>query len=189
MAQGAEVGLMAQREIARGGGMAEALPMLKHLMLGLPRLRLAVAESMTGGRLQALVVAESGASEFFLGGITAYTLEQKVRHLGVSRAVAEPVDCVSAEVAWQMARGACVLFGADVAVATTGYAEPVPAKGFAEPGVFWALCHRLPGGVEVRREAFVALEGAARTAAQARAAAAAYAALEDYLESWRALAG
>ena len=159
--------------------------MLKHLMAGNPPLTLAVAESMTAGHLQATIAAESGASEFFLGGITAYTLEQKVRQLGVAREAAAPVDCVSAEVAWQMARGACRLFGADVAVATTGYAEPAPACGFVHPGVHWALCHRLPDGGEARREGFLGLDGLGRTEAQRRAAAAVYAALVEYLEIWR----
>ena len=61
---------------------------LKNLMLREPRLTLAVAESLTCGRLQARIGAISGASEFFLGGMTAYSLEQKVRHLGVDRAAA-----------------------------------------------------------------------------------------------------
>jgi len=171
--------------IAGGGGTVETAPMLKHLMLDMPQLALAVAESMTAGRLQALVGAESGASGFFRGGITAYTLEAKVRHLGVDRAVAVPVDCVSAEVAWQMACGACALFGAAVAVATTGYAEPAPERGYAEPCVYWAICHRPFVGGVVRREGFVRLAGADRTGAQERAAEAAYAALEAYLEGWR----
>ncbi len=162
--------------------------MLKHLMSGPPRLTLAVAESMTGGRLQAQITAEPGASVFFRGGLTAYTLAQKLRHLGVDRAAAEPVDCVSAEVAWQMARGACALFGSDIAVATTGYAEPAPARGVLAPGCFWALCHRLADNREVRREAFLALDGVNRTTAQEQAAVAAYAALVDYLEGWRAAA-
>ena len=68
---------------------------LKRLMLAPPRLTLAVAESVTCGRLQARIGAISGASEFFLGGITAYTIAQKVRHLGVDRAQAEAVDAVS----------------------------------------------------------------------------------------------
>lgn len=159
--------------------------MLKSLMSGPPRVRLAVAESMTGGRLQALVAAEAGASEFFLGGITAYTLEQKVRHLGVARADAAAVDCVSAAVAWQMARGACALFGADVAVATTGYAQPAEARGFAAPGLFWALCHRQPDNREVRREGLLTFAGAGRVAVQRGAAEAVYAALAAYLQEWR----
>ncbi len=159
--------------------------MLKHLLSGPPALQLAVAESMTGGRLQALITAESGASAFFLGGLTAYTLAQKIRHLGVAREIAEPVDCVSAEVALQMARGAGAFFGADLAMATTGYAEPNPDRGFPTPGVHWALCHRLPDNREVHRAGFLALAGASREQAQQRAARAAYAALTAYLETLR----
>ena len=108
-----------------------------------PVLRLAVAESLTGGRVQAAITAVSGASEFFLGGLTAYTLDQKVKLLGANRARAAQVNCVSAEVATQMARGAARLFGADLAVATTGYAEPAPAQGVDEPYAHWALVHRV----------------------------------------------
>src|SRR5688572_2412301 len=102
---------------------------LKELMGREPRLTLAVAESLTAGQVQARVAAISGASNFFLGGITAYTLEQKAKHLGVDRVAAKRVNGVSAEVAEQMALGVCRLFGADVGVATTGYAEPAPADG------------------------------------------------------------
>ena len=154
-------------------------------MLGPPRLTLSVAESMTGGRLQALVVEESGASEYFLGGITAYTLAQKVRHLGVDRATAAAVDCVSAEVARAMARGACALFGADVGLATTGYAEPMPARGQPEPGAFWALCHRLPDNRELWAEGFAAARGAGRIQAQEAVARAVHAALAAHLGRWR----
>jgi nicotinamide-nucleotide amidase len=115
---------------------------LMHLMLGPPRLTLAVAESVTCGRVQARIGAISGASRFFIGGLTAYTLAQKVRHLGVDWAQAEAVDAVSPEIAAQMARGACAFFGSDVAVATTGYAEPAPERGVTQPVAFWALAHR-----------------------------------------------
>ena len=104
---------------------------LKPLFLQKPRLTLAVAESLTCGHVQARVGAISGASEFFLGGITAYTLDQKVAHLGVNRAAAKRVDCVSAAVAREMARGACQLFGSDLGLATTGYAEPSAKAGVA----------------------------------------------------------
>lgn len=106
-------------------------------------LTLAVAESMTGGRVQAAITAVPGASGFFLGGVTAYTIDQKVRHLGVKRAVAAKVNCVSPEVAAQMARGAARLFGADIAVATTGYAEPSSEHGVDEPFAYWAIAHRV----------------------------------------------
>ena len=44
---------------------------------------LCVAESMTIGRIQVMIGGVPGASDFFVGGLTAYTLEQKVRQLGV----------------------------------------------------------------------------------------------------------
>jgi nicotinamide-nucleotide amidase len=115
---------------------------LKNLMLAPPRLTLAVAESVTCGLLQARIGAISGASQFFAGGITAYTIAQKVRHLGVDRVNAEQVNAVSEEIAGQMARGACAFFGSDIAVATTGYAEPAPAFGVQHPHAFWALAQR-----------------------------------------------
>ena len=116
---------------------------LKSLCLREPAFTLAVAESMTGGRVQAAITAVSGASGYFLGGITAYTLDQKVKNLGVKRTAAAKVDCVSAEIAAQMASGAARLFGADVAVATTGYAEPAMERGVDEPFAFWAIARRI----------------------------------------------
>ena len=84
-----------------------------------------------------------------------------------------------------MARGACALFGVDVAVATTGYAEAAPEHGFSEAGLFWALCHRLPDNREIRREARLTLPAAKRSEAQAGGAEAAYLALVAYLQQWR----
>lgn len=106
------------------------------------RPKLAVAESLTGGCLQARITAVSGASEFFVGGVTAYALAQKVALLGVDRDHAAAVNCVSARVAEEMARGACRLFDADLALATTGYAEPAPAEGVTAPFAWIALAQR-----------------------------------------------
>lgn len=139
---------------------------LKALFLREPRLTLAVAESVTCGQLQAQIGAISGASEFFRGGITAYTLEQKVRHLGVDRNAAAAVDCVSDDVARQMARGACALFGSDVGVATTGYAEPAPAAGVLAPFAFWAVARRMENNTYTWRSGKVVCAGLSRTAVQ-----------------------
>jgi nicotinamide-nucleotide amidase len=115
---------------------------LKALMLAGSGQKLAVAESLTCGRVQSRVGEISGASAYFLGGITAYTLAEKVRHLGVDATAAGRVNSVSAEVAEQMARGVCQLFDADLGVATTGYAEPDSAWKVREPFAWWALAHR-----------------------------------------------
>ena len=158
---------------------------LKALMLRAPQLTLAAAESMTCGRVQARVGEVPGASNFFLGGITAYSLEQKVAHLGVKRAAAKRVNCVSAEIAEQMARGVCGLFGSDLGVATTGYAEPSPSDGVAEPYAWWAIARRGPRGKFSVRSGRVECPGAARVDAQAFVAAAALAELVAYLRERR----
>ena len=139
---------------------------LKALLLREPRLTLAVAESLTAGHVQARVAAVSGASNFFLGGVTAYSLEQKVKLLGVKRAAAKKVNCVSAAVAEAMARGVCGLFGADVGVATTGYAEPSTADGVTEPFAWWAVARRGARGKFSVRHGRVECPGASRVEAQ-----------------------
>jgi nicotinamide-nucleotide amidase len=101
--------------------------------------KIAVAESVTGGRLQSLLSSQSGASDFFAGGITAYGLEQKVELLGVDQATAAATNCVSDEVSSQMAEGAIKMFGADVAIATTGYAEPFPEQQIEQPMAYVAV--------------------------------------------------
>jgi nicotinamide-nucleotide amidase len=165
--------------------MNRALVELKALMLREPWLTLAAAESLTCGRLQARVGEISGASEFFMGGITAYSLDQKVRHLGVERAAARRVNSVSADVAEQMARGACALFNADVGVATTGYAESAPALQVTEPFAWWALAHRRRGRFIAVRSGRVECLGAKRVEAQAIVADSVIAELVAYLRELR----
>ncbi len=158
---------------------------LKALLLRAPRRTLAVAESMTCGRVQARVGEVSGASNFFLGGITAYALDEKVAHLGVNRAAAKKVNCVSAEVAEQMARGVCGLFGSDLGLATTGCAEPAPGEGVAEPYAWWAIAARGARGKFSLRSGRVECPGATRIDAQAFVADAALAELVAYLQGLR----
>jgi nicotinamide-nucleotide amidase len=157
---------------------------LKTLMLRTPRLSLAVAESLTCGRLQARIGAASGASEYFLGGVTTYSLEQKIRLLGVERAVLENVNSVSAGIAEQMARGVGRLFGADVTAATTGYAEPNAAWKIAHPFAWIAVARREGDSWKARSER-VEYPGATRTEAQERIAEATLAALLALLREVR----
>ena len=100
---------------------------------------LCVAESITVGRIQMLIGGVPGASEFFSGGITAYTLDQKVRQLGVDHDEAVASNCVSPVICRQMALGACRLFQTDLAMATTGYAEPAPNWGVSTPFAFISI--------------------------------------------------
>ncbi|HVS51698.1 MAG TPA: nicotinamide-nucleotide amidohydrolase family protein [Opitutaceae bacterium] len=158
---------------------------LKALMLCAPQLTLAAAESLTCGRVQAKIGEVSGASEFFLGGITAYSLAEKVRHLGVERAAAKKVNCVSAAVAEQMACGGCALFGSDLGVATTGYAEPNAELKIAAPFAWWAIARRTRGKIVAVRSGRVECPGAKRIEAQTIVAEAAIAELVAYLRAWR----
>lgn len=158
---------------------------LKKLMLRKPRLTLAVAESLTCGHVQAAIGAVSGASEYFLGGVTAYSLAQKVSLLGVDRAHARRVNCVSQRVAVEMARGACERLGADIAVATTGYAEPDRGAGVKAPMAWWALCHVRRGGRAAVISGQVEMPGTKRVQAQERVTAEVLRQLVAYLREWR----
>jgi nicotinamide-nucleotide amidase len=100
---------------------------------------LAVAESVTSGMIQSMIGSVSGASDYFVGGVVAYNLQQKVRQLGVSHDHAAQVNCVSQQVAAEMARGVGGRFDVSFAAATTGYAEPDPLFGVATPMAYLAV--------------------------------------------------
>ena len=91
---------------------------------GQPPVTVAAAESLTGGNVSARITAISGSSDYFLGGIVAYSNAAKASLLGVSEETLATRGAVSAECAREMAEGARRAFGADVAVATTGIAGP-----------------------------------------------------------------
>ncbi|MDP5171455.1 MAG: nicotinamide-nucleotide amidohydrolase family protein [Bacteroidia bacterium] len=84
---------------------------------------IAVAESLTGGGLAARIVSVSGASQYFVGSVTAYTEAAKIAMLGVSPALIESKTVVSSEVAIAMAEGVRARFGSTYALSTTGWAE------------------------------------------------------------------
>jgi nicotinamide-nucleotide amidase len=154
---------------------------LKKLMQRPPVLSVAAAESLTGGHVQALLTSVSGSSEYFRGGITAYTIDEKVKCLGVNRAHARRSNSVSQQVAVEMALGACRLFDADLAVATTGYAEPARASGVKTPMAWWAICHRQGGGSAVIISGCLEVPGEKRVTVQHRVAEAVLVELVKYV--------
>jgi nicotinamide-nucleotide amidase len=94
-------------------------------------LRLATAESCTGGMVASRITAVPGASDVFAGSVVAYSNEVKETGLGVPAELITAHGAVSAEVAAAMVEGARNRLGADVAVAVTGVAGPgggTPAK-------------------------------------------------------------
>jgi nicotinamide-nucleotide amidase len=86
--------------------------------------RLAVGESCSGGLVAARITERPGASEYFAGGVVAYSDEAKVELLGVPAELIERHGAVSEEVAEALAGGAAERFGADVAIGLTGIAGP-----------------------------------------------------------------
>jgi nicotinamide-nucleotide amidase len=105
------------------------------------RQTIAVAESVTAGFLQAALATAENASAFFNGGITAYNIDQKVKHLGIDRKTGEQCNCVSDTTAREMALGVCRLFNSDWGISITGYATPVPESGF-KLFAFFAICNK-----------------------------------------------
>jgi nicotinamide-nucleotide amidase len=90
---------------------------------------ISVAESVTSGLLQFAFSSMENAVNFYQGGITAYNIGQKFKHLTVEPLHALSVNCVSAKVAVEMARNVCDQFTSDWGIAVTGYATPVPESG------------------------------------------------------------
>jgi len=90
---------------------------------------IAVAESVTAGILQYAFSSITGAAQFFQGGVTAYNIAQKFRHLKVEPIHALSVNCVSPQVAEEMALHVCELFAGNWGIGVTGYASPVPESG------------------------------------------------------------
>lgn len=132
-----------------------------HLLLRGAGLTVATAESLTGGRLAALLTSVPGASETYVGGVVTYATGLKTELLGVPPAVVERYGVVSAECARAMAEGARRVTGADWALSTTGVAGPGPSDGVpagtvhvgvAGPGTATALALELPGDREAVRE-------------------------------------
>lgn len=99
-----------------------------------------VVESVTAGLLQNVFSQMQFAEKFFEGGLTAYTLQQKVSLLGIDKDEADLVNCVSRKIAETMALHVAELFNTDWSVATTGYATAVPDSG-GELYAFFAVTY------------------------------------------------
>jgi nicotinamide-nucleotide amidase len=93
-------------------------------LAGASGLRLATAESCTGGMVAARLTTVPGSSASFVGGVVSYADEVKRTELDVPGTLLAQHGAVSAEVAAAMAEGARRRLGADVAVAVTGVAGP-----------------------------------------------------------------
>ena len=118
-------------------------------------MRLAVAESCTGGLIGHLITNVAGSSTYYMGSVTAYAYEAKVRLLGVRWETLEKYGAVSQETVLEMARGVRRAMAADIGLSVSGIAGPgggTPEKpvgltwiGLSAPGVDEAWEHIWPG--------------------------------------------
>ena len=99
----------------------------------------AVGESVTSGNMQTLFSLAANATSFFQGGITAYNIGQKCRHLLIEPTHAIECNCVSKKISDQMASEVCNLFSADYGIGITGYASPVPEENIEKLFAFISI--------------------------------------------------
>lgn len=111
------------------------------------------AESCSGGLIAHRLTNVPGISNWFLGGVVAYSNEAKVSFLGVDSAVIASVGAVSESVARQMAEGARMHFHADLAVGVTGIAGPGGGTADKPVGLVY-IAVAGEGGTVVRRSVF-----------------------------------
>jgi nicotinamide-nucleotide amidase len=108
-------------------------------------LRLATAESCTGGLVSAALTDVPGASAVFDRGFVTYSNEAKIELLGVPAALIEAQGAVSAGTATAMAEGALKNSLADVAVSITGVAGPGGGSPEKPVGLVHFACARRGG--------------------------------------------
>lgn len=110
-------------------------------------LRVAVAESCTGGLIASRLTDVPGSSGYLLAGLVTYSNEAKSELLGVDANTIRQHGAVSEEVARQMAQGCLERTHADIAIATTGIAGPTGATEGKPVGMLClALARRSSGG-------------------------------------------
>ena len=102
-------------------------------------LKIATAESCTGGMLSSLITDVSGASQIFSLGICAYSCEIKNEILGVSGKTLSKYGAVSEATAQEMAENIRLKAAADIGVSVTGVAGPSTSEGKPVGLVFIAL--------------------------------------------------
>ncbi|HEY8260692.1 MAG TPA: CinA family protein [Methylosinus sp.] len=111
-------------------------------------LRLAAAESCTGGLVAGAITAVAGSSDAFDRGFVTYSNAAKEEMLGVPCDILERFGAVSAETARAMAHGAIERSFADIAVAVTGIAGPGGGGAEKPVGLVHFACVRRRLGVE-----------------------------------------
>lgn len=87
-------------------------------------LKIAIAESCTGGMVSSVLIDYPGISSVFVEGCVTYSNEAKMKRLGVKEETLDKFGAVSEETAIEMAEGVAKGLNADIGISTTGIAGP-----------------------------------------------------------------
>ena len=112
------------------------------------------AESCTGGMIGGMITSVSGASDYYRGGIVAYSNDVKQKLLGVSPSLLEEHGAVSESVAAEMARGVRKTLDADWGIGITGIAGPTGGSDEKPVGLIYTSLCDPNGNVTVKRHTF-----------------------------------
>lgn len=102
-------------------------------------LKIASAESCTGGMVSSYITSVSGVSDVFEMGITTYSCRIKHEALGVNKDTLDKFGAICDDTARQMAENIRKISGADIGVSVTGVAGPESSEGHPMGYVFIAL--------------------------------------------------
>jgi PncC family amidohydrolase len=125
--------MMSTQKLSEG----EPLEVLAGELLRREGLRLAVAESCTGGLVGHRLTNVPGSSTYYMGSVTAYAYEAKVRLLGVRWGTLEKYGAVSKETVLEMACGVRRALAADIGVSVSGIAGPGGSTPDKPVGLVW----------------------------------------------------
>lgn len=87
-------------------------------------LKISTAESCTGGMIGASITSIPGISAYYECGFVTYSNEAKHKLIGVKKETLEKCGAVSSQTVLEMAQGALLVSGADIAVSVSGIAGP-----------------------------------------------------------------
>ena len=127
---------------------------------------ISTAESCTGGLLSHVLTGISGSSDYFMGGVVAYSNVIKEQVLGVQAKTLQAYGAVSEQTAREMAVGIRVKFGTDIGLSTTGVAGPTGGTLDKPVGLVWMgisisgktdafECHFAGGRLEIMRSTVI----------------------------------
>lgn len=100
-------------------------------------LKIATAESCTGGLMADLITNVPGSSDYYTGGVVAYSYEAKVALLHVSWKTLRTHGAVSRQTVTEMAQGVRIALGADIGISLTGIAGPAGGMPGKPVGTTW----------------------------------------------------